>query len=112
MSDSPLQDCTVSELADKQARGDDFVLLDVRMDEELAIVKIGEPLHIVLDELPDRLDELEHARDREIVVMCHHGGRSAMARDFLMNNGFAKARNLAGGVDAYAATVDPSLPRY
>lgn len=105
-------DCTVTELAEKLAKGDDFILLDVRMDEELAIAKIGEPTHIVLQELPDRLEELDDARTREIVVMCHHGGRSAMARDFLLDSGFSHVRNLVGGIDAYAASVDPGMPRY
>ena len=112
MNASPNIDCTVQELAEKLAEKQDFVLLDVRTDEELAIAKIGEPTHIVLDQLPNRLDELEHARAREIVVMCHHGGRSAMARDFMLDNGFTHVRNLAGGIDAYSASVDPSLPRY
>jgi rhodanese-related sulfurtransferase len=112
MSDPLTTDCTVTELSAKLANGDDFILLDVRMEEELEIAKIGEPTHIVLQELPDRLDELEAAREREIVVMCHHGGRSAMARDFLLDNGFTHVRNLAGGIDAYADAVDHDMPRY
>lgn len=110
--DQSFRDCTVTELAEKLAHGEDFVLLDVRTDEELVIASVGAPTHIALHELPHRLDEIAPHRGREIVVMCHHGVRSAMARDFLREHGFECVRNLAGGIDAYADAVDPAMPRY
>jgi len=45
-------------------------------------------------------------------VMCHHGGRSARVTMWLRANGFPQAVNLAGGIDDWAASVDPALPRY
>jgi len=48
----------------------------------------------------------------EIVVYCHVGARSAMAAAFLRREGFARARNLVGGVAAWAAEIDPAMPRY
>ena len=43
---------------------------------------------------------------------CHHGARSARAVNFLRQIGFARAINLAGGIDAWSDEVDPSVPRY
>ena len=65
---------------------------------------------IPLGELPARLGELPG--DRELVLVCHHGSRSEQAAQWLARNGFARVHNLAGGVDAWARTVDPAMPRY
>jgi adenylyltransferase/sulfurtransferase len=51
-------------------------------------------------------------KNAEIVVYCHSGARSARATQMLRNAGFAKAKNLAGGIDAWSLEIDPSLPRY
>ena len=48
----------------------------------------------------------------EYAVLCHHGVRSMQAVHFLRANGFPGARNLAGGIDRWAAAIDPSVPRY
>ncbi|MBV8580868.1 MAG: sulfurtransferase, partial [Candidatus Eremiobacteraeota bacterium] len=47
-----------------------------------------------------------------IVVMCHHGGRSARVTQFLEANGYANAVNLDGGIDAWSESIDPTVPRY
>ena len=65
---------------------------------------------IPLKELGLRLQELNP--DQEMVVYCHHGGRSQSAVDFLKEKGFKKVKNLEGGIDAWAAQIDPQLPRY
>jgi adenylyltransferase/sulfurtransferase len=49
---------------------------------------------------------------REIVVYCHSGSRSARAVKFLKELGFQKVKNLSGGIDAWAETVDPAMARY
>ena len=67
---------------------------------------------IALGELSQRLDELAPYRDKELVVLCHHGIRSAQATTFLRQNGFSEARNLTGGIDRWSAEVDPTVPRY
>ncbi|MEO5534706.1 MAG: ThiF family adenylyltransferase [Pseudolysinimonas sp.] len=86
------------------------VLLDVRERWESELVSIPGSVLIPLGELPDRLGELD--ADAPTVVYCHHGMRSDRALQFLERMEFAHARHLTGGVDAWAAKVDPSLPRY
>ncbi len=63
-----------------------------------------------MSEIPQHLGELP--ADRPIVVMCHHGGRSAAVTDFLNANGYANAVNLGGGIDAWSIAIDPSVSRY
>jgi adenylyltransferase/sulfurtransferase len=105
-------DCTPEELNQKRERGDDFLLLDVRTRRELDLASIDKALHIPMDELEERLSELESMRDKEIVVMCHLGMRSAAVQEFLIEIGFPRVRNLVGGIEAYAARIDPNVGRY
>ncbi len=86
------------------------LLLDVRTHEEWAICRLPGARLVPLAELPGRLAELEPGR--EIVAYCHHGMRSALAASLLRERGFSGARTLSGGIDGWAASVDPSTPRY
>lgn len=86
------------------------VLLDVREGWELEIARVGSALHIPMGELPGRLDEL--AKDRDIVVLCRSGGRSAQVVRFLQQQGYPRVWNLAGGILAWSEQLDPSLPPY
>jgi len=90
-------------------RGDDIVIVDVREPHEYEIVDMGGVL-IPLNDLPKRVNELDSFR--EVVVHCHHGPRSKRAVDFLRQIGFTKVKNLTGGIDRWAAEIDPALPRY
>jgi adenylyltransferase/sulfurtransferase len=87
-----------------------MVILDVREPFEYEIARIENSKLIPLDELPERLGELN--QDAEIVALCHGGMRSARAVEFLRTNGFARAFNLAGGIDAWANEIDPTMPKY
>jgi len=89
------------------------VLVDVRTHSEHQLVALPGSVLIPLHELEERMDELEDAREggREVVVYCHHGIRSLSGAALLQSLGF-NARSLAGGIDLYAVTVDPTLPRY
>lgn len=98
------------ELKDELRRGKRLVLLDVREPYEYDIVHLEGSKLIPLKELPKRVSELSH--EDEIVAYCHSGARSAIATDFLRGIGYKKVRNLEGGVEAWAAQVDQSLPRY
>ncbi|MGN6502925.1 MAG: rhodanese-like domain-containing protein, partial [Pseudolysinimonas sp.] len=86
------------------------VLLDVRERSEASFVSLPGSVLIPLGELPDRLGELDPSAS--IVVYCHHGVRSARALAVLEKAGFARARHLTGGIDAWSVQVDPELPRY
>jgi adenylyltransferase/sulfurtransferase len=100
---------TVEELKARLDRGEDTFLLDVREPHEYEIANLGGYL-IPLNELPERIHELDSSR--EMVVYCKVGPRSARAVAFLKRSGFGKVKNLVGGIDAWADRVDRSLPRY
>ena len=107
-----METCTVQELKEKRARGDEFVLLDVREDEELAIAAIEGASHIPLGDLPMRTPELSEWREKEVICLCHHGMRSARAQQILQSAGFRHVRNLTGGIHAWSVLVDPSVAQY
>ncbi|KKB63945.1 sulfurtransferase [Robbsia andropogonis] len=86
------------------------VLLDVREPWEIQTVALPNIVAIPMNQIPVRIDELDP--EAEIVCICHHGGRSAQVAMFLGSRGFTRLHNLQGGMDAYARTVDPSLPTY
>ncbi|HEX7218625.1 MAG TPA: rhodanese-like domain-containing protein [Burkholderiales bacterium] len=86
------------------------LLLDVREPWEWQAARIEGSQHIPMRELPGRVAEIE--RGREVVAICHHGGRSMQVAMFLEKNGFSKVHNLQGGVDAWSRTVDPAVPTY
>ncbi|MBK8475671.1 MAG: molybdopterin-synthase adenylyltransferase MoeB [Opitutaceae bacterium] len=85
-------------------------LLDVREPYEHAICQLPGSQLVPMREVPAMLDQLP--RDRPLLVLCHHGGRSERVTRFLRSNGFARATNICGGIDAWAAELDPSLQRY
>jgi len=95
------------ELLDSGAK---VTLLDVRDDREWEINKLPGAIHIPVDEVPERMNELDTADD--IVVYCHFGPRSTRAINFLKKMGFSKLKNLSGGIDAWSTQVDDSVPRY
>ena len=111
MSEEKSAPCSASEYIELRDGGNCPPLLDVRTDEELAIAKVEDCIHIPLDQLEARVNELDAHKDSTLIVMCHHGMRSDMARGFLLSQGFTDVRNLSGGIDA-VAVHDTSIPRY
>jgi adenylyltransferase/sulfurtransferase len=101
-----------AEVAARRSTGEPMTLLDVREADEVETAHIEGSVWIPLGELEARMDELEAARDRPIVVHCHHGMRSAKAVRQLLANGFRRVENLDGGIEAWSLTVDPEVPRY
>ncbi len=87
-----------------------LVLLDVREAHEFEYAHIENSMLIPLNQLPQRLAELNPQQDT--VVICHHGVRSSQACQYLVNSGFAHVANLAGGIDAWSSACDSSVPRY
>ena len=103
-------DCnSVKQMLDDEV---DFLLLDCRTPSEHATVHFPAAHLIPMQELPERLQELLPYRHRRIVVHCHLGGRSHQVTDWLRQQGFSKAQNMTGGIDAWAQQIDSSLPRY
>ena len=78
------------------------------LHEWLADDKRATPL--IVQQIPARIDELP--RDRDIVVVCHHGMRSWQVAEFLAGAGFTRLYNLSGGMAAWSAEVDPQTPQY
>jgi molybdopterin/thiamine biosynthesis adenylyltransferase/rhodanese-related sulfurtransferase len=107
-----LREISAAELAALRARGEDFLLLDVRQPEEWRRARIEGAKLIPLGELDARLAELAEWKDRRVIAHCHHGARSARACEVLAAAGFTNLTNLVGGIDAWSLTVDPSVPRY
>jgi molybdopterin/thiamine biosynthesis adenylyltransferase/rhodanese-related sulfurtransferase len=98
------------EVARRLAGGEPLELVDVRDAHELSLAALSGARWIPLHELGRRTAELP--RDRPLILLCHVGGRSASATDYLRAHGFAQAYNLAGGIDAWSVDVDPAIPRY
>src|SRR6476619_4553592 len=99
----------VKTLLDNQ---ESFLFLDCSENSEVATAKIDGTLHIPMRETPSRLAELQQDQQGRIIVHCHHGGRSLRVTQFLRQQGFDKAQNLAGGIDAWSVEIDPTIPRY
>ena len=97
-------------LRERLDSGETLTVLDVREPEEIAIARFDGALEIPMQDIPARVGELDPAA--EIVVVCHHGVRSAHVAMFLVDQGFSRVLNLAGGIDAWALEVDRSLTRY
>jgi adenylyltransferase/sulfurtransferase len=86
------------------------LLLDVRQDWETRLCRLPNAVHIPIEEIELRVDELDP--EEEIVVYCHQGVRSASVAHWLRSLGFKNVKNLAGGLDLWARTVDPGMRRY
>ena len=86
------------------------LVVDVREPWELELCRIDGALAIPLGEIARRADELP--RDRPLVLVCHHGGRSQHAATLLAGAGFGEVHNLRGGIDSWALDVDPTMKRY
>jgi sulfur-carrier protein adenylyltransferase/sulfurtransferase len=86
------------------------LLLDVRQDWETRLCRLPNAVHIPIEEIELRVEELNPQDD--IVVYCHQGVRSAAVAEYLRSLGFARVRNLSGGLDAWARTIDPTMRRY
>jgi rhodanese-related sulfurtransferase len=99
-----------SEVKDKLARGEKLFFVDVREKWEYETSHIEGSVLIPLREIPASLPRMEAAD--EIVLFCHHGMRSLDAAAWLRSQGVEGARSMAGGIDRWAAEIDPTVPRY
>ena len=105
-----MDEMTPKELKGRLDAGQPPVLLDVRQDWETKLCRLENSIHIPIEEIELRTEELNP--ENEIVVYCHQGVRSAAVAEYLRSLGFSSVRNLAGGLDSWARSVDPSMRRY
>ena len=110
MQDQPFLDLTPREFVERRATGELWQLLDVREPWELQIASVDDCLKIPMREMPARLGELDFTTP--IAVLCHGGVRSASVAAWLAANGAETVANIAGGIDAWSVTVDPTISRY
>jgi len=88
------------------------LLVDCRTQVEWDLVHIAGAVHIPLDEIERRADEIEPAPGQAVTVICHHGVRSLTAALALRQLGFPQATSVAGGIELWSLAADTSIPRY
>ena len=99
---------SISELKSRLENQEDFILLDVRTENEVLVSKITEDfIHIPMNEIPSKLSKIN--KNKEIIVYCKSGVRSAKVCEYLMQNNYSKVYNLKGGIIAWAKEVNPNM---
>jgi molybdopterin/thiamine biosynthesis adenylyltransferase/rhodanese-related sulfurtransferase len=109
-SDYPREISVAEASALRGKNGDRVRLLDVREPYETEICAIDSAEQIPMRQIPENLSRLP--RDKHLLVLCHHGARSRRVTEFLRGNGFNAVTNIAGGIEAWAQEIDPTLRRY
>ena len=97
-----MEDITIDELKARMDQGEALHIVDVREEYEFDEFNIGATL-IPLGELPDRLDEIAHLKNEEILIHCRSGARSGRAAAYLTAEGYTNVRNVLGGMMAWQA---------
>ena len=106
-----MRQVSASDLKAEIDAGADIQLIDVRQPDEYDFARIEGARLIPLGEILARMSEIDAERDT--VVYCKMGGRSARAVEVLERSGFkGTLRNLAGGITAWSNEVDPKVPKY
>jgi rhodanese-related sulfurtransferase len=105
-----IKQLSATELKNRIQQEDTLFLLDVREPHEFQYASIANSVLIPLDQIPQRLAELDP--QQEIVVICHHGMRSQQAANYLERSGFKAIANLKGGIEAWSCECDSSVARY
>lgn len=110
-----LAQISVQELADRLASApSDLQLIDVREPHEVEIAALAGFSILPLSQFSQWSGEIYTHLDpeKETLVLCHHGIRSAQMCQWLQTQGFTQVKNISGGIDAYSQLVDPTVPRY
>ena len=105
-----IKEITVKELKNKFDNNEDFLLLDVRNIQEVLFSKINGSIHIPMNEIMDRINELDS--NKEIIIQCKSGKRSARVCEYLMTQNFNNVKNLKGGIISWADEIDSSIQVY
>ncbi|HLH43771.1 MAG TPA: rhodanese-like domain-containing protein [Bryobacteraceae bacterium] len=101
------------EVKRRLAAGEKLHLIDVREPSEFALARLENAEFIPMRQAPAELPRLEAlAAEAPLIVYCHHGVRSLRVVGWLREQGVEACQSMAGGIDAWSLTVDPSVPRY
>ena len=100
------------EFVRRRDAGETVVLLDCRTDAEREIATIAGSVHVPMNLLMARLQDLRPHEGTPIVVYCHHGARSLQVTATLREAGFDDVHSLAGGIHLWSLDIDPSVPVY
>lgn len=106
-----MKEISVIDLKKRLDAKENFHLVDVREEDEVKFCRIQGSTHIPLSEFEARYEAALKPED-DIVIHCHHGGRSQSACDFLAKQGYKNLTNVVGGIDAWSLKIDPKVPRY
>lgn len=106
----PFEQATAAEIKRRLDAGEQLRIVDVRERDEYAVAQIQPAELRPMSEIQGWWQDLP--RDEELVIMCHHGSRSAQVCLALARAGFGRLVNMEGGIDAWSREVDPSVPRY
>jgi rhodanese-related sulfurtransferase len=110
-NEQQMPEITATELKQRLDNGEDIQIIDVREANEYQTARLPDSKHIPLGQVLNRMSEIDAERDT--VVHCKMGGRSAKAIEALKRAGFTgKLVNLKGGITAWSNEVDPSVPKY
>lgn len=101
---------TASQVSESMKAGEKFRFIDVREEMEFALAKVEGAELLPMSRFAEWAGTLDPVE--RIVVMCHHGVRSANICMYLVSNGFIDVSNLRGGIDAWWAEVDQAVGRY
>jgi len=115
MSQDSIPTISVEELAARLTEGrENLQLVDVREPLEVRLASIEGFEVFPLSEFAEWSGQIHEKLDaeKETLVLCHHGMRSAQMCQWLTEQGFSNVKNIVGGIDAYSAIVDPKVPRY
>ena len=103
-----IKEKSVQELKSMLDNNEDFILLDVRTENEVLVSSISnKSIHIPMNEIPSKIDSLNNKK--QIIVYCKSGQRSAKVCEYLSQNNFIETYNLKGGILAWAKEFDPSM---
>ena len=105
-----IKEISVQSLNEKINNNEKFALIDVREDEELKISKISQAIHIPMNSIANHLKQLPS--EKQIIIMCKSGGRSAQVCEYLNRQGYSNVYNLKGGIISWALEIDPTLDIY
>ncbi len=104
---------TVADVKAKLDAGEKLILIDVREVFEQAIANLTGAELIPMNTVPARLGELDAQADRgTLIVFCHHGMRSMSVVNWLRGQGVEACQSMAGGIDSWSISIDPTVPRY